>query len=291
MRGAALALLSVAVVVAGCGALSAEEKRAKRADYVRKADAACATLLTQLNSVHQERSFVSLATYLESSEKTVGDTAKRLHDLHGKLGDAKSAQIDAFDHRIDPARAATKALHAIVTPLVLHASARQAHAISVAAERTRRAYDGLYRAARRVKLRSCGRGGNRLADNALYAPYRDRVFAVFAEATRGRRRVNLNGNRTHDRASVVHDVRGRLAAFRRVSRLDPPSTLRRAHRRYVHAAQAELHLKRRMNMLLAQAFPYTPAFDALIDKINKAIHRVNVRSRPLFAALDLAGDR
>jgi hypothetical protein len=289
------AFLALAVVpllvLSGCGALSAEEKRAKRADYVRKADTACATLLTQLNSVHNERSFVSLTAYAEGSDKAFADTAKRLHDLRGKLGDAKSAQIEAFDHRIDPTRAATKALHATLKSLVLHVSVTQAHAISVAAERARRAFDKLYRAARSAKLRSCGRGGNRLADNALYAPYRDRVFTVLSTEYRGDRKVVIRGNRERDRAALVRNVRVGIDGLRRMKRLNPPSELRRAHRRYIRAASAGVRIKRVENTLLAAQLPDYRRVVSLIDRVNAAIRRMNRRARALYRALDLAGAR
>ena len=286
MRGPALALLSVAVVVAGCGALSAEEKRAKRADYAHSADTACAVLLGDLNSSRKPFGYLSLKSYLVRSDRSAGEAAKRLHDLRGKLGDAKSAQIEAFDRDIDPARTATTALHAAANPVVLHASAKQAQAISVASKHARRAYDRLYRAARAAKLRSCGRGGNRLADNALFTSYNDRMTAVLTTGYRADRKVVFRGNRDRDRNALVRNLRIAIASLRRVKRLDPPADLRRVHRRYVRAAATVLRLERRQNTLLASPLPDYRRIVALIDPVNAAIRRANARARRVFAALD-----
>jgi hypothetical protein len=289
-----LAALAVAplLAIAGCGAPSAEERRAKRADYVRDAEAACVTMSKELSSIRDPQSFVALGSYITSGEKAVGDGAKRLHDLRGTLGDSATPEIKAFDGRIDPARDAIKPVSASVESTVLHASAKQARAIGAAAERARRAFDGLYQAGRTAKLDSCGRGGNRLADNALYTPYRDRMLAVLNAAARGRRgRIVINGNRGHDRRAVVQDLRREIPRLRRLRRLNAPLKLRVAHRRYVRADAEQVRQKQRMNALLAAPLPNYSRVSVAIDKTNAAVKRVNARGRRLIARLDLRDGR
>jgi len=220
-----VAVLAAATVVLGaCGGKSAQDVRAERATFVREADEICDKATDALARGEQPRDYTTLGTRLQRDQKTLRTAVSDLHGLRGELGDSASAQIEAFDRQTDAVLATAK-------PLAEHIELADSSAARHGAERLRRAYDGLYDAARKAKLRHCGRGGNRAADTVLFTIYRSEYVTVNSDVGLRQRFLDKDPKTFEAKRRYLRRSLTLLVNYRkRIGRLAPPKVLRRSHR-------------------------------------------------------------
>lgn len=222
--GMALVAAVAVTLLAGCGGASEGEKRADRARYVTAADGFC---VEANRAIAQHNRYVADLGDFTASVRPSGEvlqaTATDLHASRDKLGDAADAKIERFDGAIDPYASA----------VVRFAAAKDDEAIKDAAARVRRRGDALYRAAQAAGLKSCGRGGNLIADRGITAIYVlayrsiymrtqyrvDRLSRAFNQTAPGPQRV----------AAASRITRVWREQYRSLGRLEPPRALRRVH--------------------------------------------------------------
>lgn len=242
-----IALLTGLALMVGCGGPSEQERRTDQAGYARAADAICAKANRAIADHNQRpKMFFFLQSSVQDSRNTLTRAATDLHRLRADLGDAASSQIDAFDDALDPF---VKSLDPLT--VIAEAGERQRAAALV-----RSRGDQLYRAAQAAKLSDCGRGGNAIADRALFLNYRDGY--IRADQTERRRLLPVD-RRPTSAAQATAQNKAVLKAIRSnhesTGRLTPPAKLRRLHQR-VRRAQAAIISTRE------QLAPFTSAADA-----------------------------
>lgn len=238
-------LLAVAAMaIGGCGGPSEEEKRDDRAAYVRDADKVCDTAIDKLAAGSQPRTYESLKDRVTRDEKTLGTAGDDLHELRDKLGDSASSEIKTFDERVDAVQTAMRRI-------ADDADLRDATGTRRSAKRLRKSYDALYRAAGKVKLRRCGRGGNRAADVALFTVYRDEFFTATVDVNIALRGLRDNPQTPEAYRRYLHRSVPIVATWRRrVGRLSPPQVLRRSHRLLLRRTTRALGSARQLLKLL-----------------------------------------
>lgn len=259
-----IALLTAVALMAGCGGPSEQERRTEQARYTRSADAICAKANRAIAGHNQRpKLFFFLQSSVQNSRNTLTKAAADLHRLGADLGDGSSSQIDAFDDALDPF---VKSLD----PLTVIAEVGERKR---AAALVRSRGDRLYRAAQAVNLSDCGRGGNAIADRALFLSYRDGY--IRADQTERRRLLALNRRPT----SVAHATTQNMAVLKAIrsnhessGRLTPPTKLRRLHQR-MRRAQAAIISTRE------QLAPFTSAaqagdLPARLDRQTRAFYRL-----------------
>lgn len=220
-RGHWIALALAGTVVTSCGGPSDEQRHADEARYTRAANGA-RDKASRAVARHEQRpkDIDRLSFSIRDTRAALADANDRLHRLYARMGDSSSSEIDAFDGALDPFLTAVDAL----TVRVLDDE------LAAAAAGVRRRGDTLYRAARAAGLRRCGRGGNALAERAVFVVYR----RGYTNAERQTRRRVAHAMRVAGGADPSYN--GRLNdALRRLydssGRLTPPSSLRTLHQR------------------------------------------------------------
>ena len=266
-----LAIASL-VDVAGCGGPSEQERRTKRASYERSVTPICTDIRATVTPRREPAGPAALKRYAKRADKAIHEDGRRLHDLRAKLGDSAPSAVTEFDERIDAVLDASRKLD-VATQRLPYTPLTQQHADSVSApaERARRAFAALNRAAQTARLKGCLRGGNRLADTILLALYRDRLGSINHVSRRGYRRLPPVDSRPASRARYERSVlRIDIADLRRTSRLHPPSTLRALHARQQRLDAALIRLERRV--VQALAFP-TPQNELKVRELIKRLLR------------------
>lgn len=276
-------LAAAGVALGACGGQSAEDVRAERASFVREADAVCEKAIADLSRGGQPRSFIALGVRLVRDEKTLRAAAADLHRLRDELGDSASRQIVVFDGRVDGVLAVTRGIGD-------DAELADAGASRRSAERLRRAYDGLYRAAGKAKLRHCGRGGNRAADRVLFPVYRDEYITVNSDVSLRLRFLDDNPRSFEAYRRYLRRSVRLVANYRkRMGRLAPPRVLRRGHRLLLRRTSRALGSARRLLAIVNRGQAAVPGSGAqvlalrvarqgkLADAADRSIRR-NLRS-------------
>lgn len=215
----------VVTLLAGCGGASEGEKRADRARYVAAADGFC---VEANRAIAQHTRYVrDLSDFTEAarpSGEVLQATAKDLHAERDKLGDSADKKVERFDDALDP----------FVSAVVRFAAAKDDKAIKAGAPRVRRRGDALYRAAQAADLKSCGRGGNLIADRGIEAVYVLAYRPLYVETRYRLDRLSRALNRTAPGpqrvAAASRIIRVWRAHYRSLGRLEPPRALRRIHR-------------------------------------------------------------
>jgi hypothetical protein len=234
-------VLAAGVSFGACGGKSAEDVRAERASFVRKADPVCEKASADLARGEQPRNYTTLGARLQRDQKTLRTAVSDLHGLHKELGDSVSPQIVAFDRRADGVLAAAK-------PIGEHIELADSSAARRSAERLRRAYAELYDAAGKARLRQCGRGGNRAADTVLFTVYRSEYIIVNSDVNLRLRFLDedpqsFEAFRRNLRRSLKLVVNYR----KRMGRLAPPKKVqRRRHRLLLRRTTQALGSARRL---------------------------------------------
>ena len=233
-------LVAAGVALGACGGKSAEDVRAERASFVRKADAVCEKAIADLARGEQPRDYTTLGTRLQRDDKTLRTAVSDLHGLRRKLGDSASPQIKAFDRQADAVLATAK-------PIGQHAELADASAARRSAEQLRRAYDRLYDAAGKAKLRRCGRGGNRAADTVLFTIYRSEYATVNSDVNLRLRFLDKDPQSFEAfRRYLRRSLRLVVNYRKRMGRLAPPKVVRRGHRLLLRRTSRALGSARRL---------------------------------------------
>lgn len=216
-----IALALAGTVAAGCGGPSDEQRDTDTARYKRAANSACDKASRAVARHEQRPKDITRLTFsIRDTRSALGDGNDRLHKLHSRLGDSSSSEIDAFDRALDPFLTAVDALSVRVLD----------DELAAAAAGVRRRGDALYRAAQAAGLRRCGRGGNAIAERAVFVMYRrgytnaqlqNRRSVAHAMRVAGGDDPSYNG-RVNDALRRLYDATGRLT---------PPSSLRTQHQR------------------------------------------------------------
>lgn len=260
-----IALVLAGAVATGCGGPSDEERRSGEARYTRAAESTCERT-NRAVARHEQRpkNIDRLVFSIERTRASLTDGYARLHRLHDRLGDASSSEIDAFDRALDPFLTAIDAL----TVRVLDDD------LARAAADVRRRGDTLHRAARAAGLRSCGRGGNAIAERAVFVVYRRGYTNADLRSRRSRanaRRLSARDGSSYNRR--INDALRRL--YDDTGRLTPPTALRGLHQR----------VRRSLAALLARAPNRTLSF-AEYQRVQPLLRRYARDARQLRAKLD-----
>ncbi|MDP2712440.1 MAG: hypothetical protein Q8O56_14595 [Solirubrobacteraceae bacterium] len=269
-----IALLTIVAVIAGCGGPSDAQRRADQERYVRAASDACTKVNGQIAGHRQRpKDFDALRSSMQDSRNALADASAELHRLRDELGDAASTQIVAFDRALDPF---VQSLEPIT--LITEENERER-----AANQLRRRGDALYRAAQAAKLGDCGRGGNAIADRALFLNYRDGY--IRADQRERRRLRPLVGGPTFTPDAVSINAR-MLSAIRAnyasTGRLKPPSGLRRLHQEVRRRQAAVIRTREQLapftspgqaGDLPARLRRQTPAFFRVERQLRIAMNR------------------
>lgn len=274
--------LAVAVVVGSCGGPSDAEQRDKRATYVRAADKICDGALDKVRAGDSPRSYPALERRMKRDAKTLRGQAAELHGLHEKLGDAASDEIDAFDAHLDAVVSVTRRIGD-------DAELYDAGAARRSSGRLRDAYDALYRAGQKAKLRRCGRGGNRAADLPLFTVYRDQYSSANVETI-----LRLGRERSvQDFAAYRQRIRRTvhtLSSYRkRLVRLAPPMTLERSNRLLTRRVRLMVNAAKRLLKLLNRgpAAALNGGAELALSRFVRQADLASVAARKIDRALDL----
>jgi hypothetical protein len=262
----------LSVIVAGCGGPSEERARADQARYARQSNAICREERAQARLAVSETTptiYITLKVYANAARDGLKRAAAKLHGLRARLGDAGSAQIDAFDRALDP----------FVTSIGALATVEHGEPTRQAAERIRRRGDTLFDAAQAAKVTGCGRGGNAIADRAelvVYVAAYDRLQdSADARLLRSHRRFKRSaaGSEGQEIASAGI-TRGLGVLYRGMGRLDPPRQIRRYHQAYRRALRAVLDTRKQLDEARA-------GFEQLDARLHRQADRVGRTHRRL----------
>jgi hypothetical protein len=238
-RGAAGTLLGLVLVGAlvGCGSPQSATGDMSAASYVRHADAVCRTANRQIRRDQQHpKSFAALSVSVLNTRTKLESATERLHALRSKLGEASTGRVDAFDHALGPY---LQSMERLEQPTLREDRVR-------AAARLRRRGGSLFAAAQAAGLDDCGRGGNSIADRAVFLDYRDDYYRIDdrtyqREQSFARQHPNRNDQLSRrEFRRVTRMYREQLDAM---GSLDPPRHLRHLHRASRRSLRRALKLR------------------------------------------------
>ena len=219
-----LALAASALI--GCGSSHSATRDISVASYLRNADAVCekANRSARRDKQHP-KSFAALSVSVLDTRTTLEAATKRLHRLRSQLEGGAPERIDRFDQALGPY---LQSMDRLEQPTIREERVR-------AAARLRRRGAALFAAAQAAGLRQCGRGGNAIADRAVFLDYRDDFYRI---DDRQSQRVQSFA-RQHPNRSVGltrQEFRRVTRIFREqldaTGRLMPPRKLRHLHQAY-----------------------------------------------------------
>jgi len=280
-------LAALTVALGACGGRSENDVQAERATFVRKADAICDKAIAALARGEQPRNATTLDTRLQRDQKTLRFAVSDLHGLRKALGDSASPQIKAFDRQAD---VVLDTAH----PIARHVRRIESSRARRGAEHLRRAYAGLYQAARKAKLRRCGRGGNRAADQILFTVYRSEYTTVNSSVNQ---RFGSLDQRPKSFEAYRRYLRGTVKLLdnlrKRMGRLAPPKILRRRHRLLLRRTTRTLVSTRRLLALVnrGQAAAVAGGGQALALRVVREGRLASAADRSISRILRPPGSR
>jgi hypothetical protein len=227
-----LALTASALV--GCGGSHAATRNISVASYLRSADVVCAKATRSVRRDTQHpKSFAALSVSVLNTRTKLEAATQRLHRLRSRSAGASAGRIAAFDRALGPY---LQSMERLEQPTTREDRVR-------AAARVRRRGAALFAAAQAAGLRQCGRGGNAIADRAVFLDYRDDFYRIDDRtyqreqsfARQHPNRDDLLSRQEYRRLTRIFrellDATGRFVAPRKLRHLH--HTYRRALRRVV----------------------------------------------------------